>query len=590
MSLKKKKKFEGVKTYILLCSIMAIMVLFTNIVSAAEYDMAKNSNSSLIKYDLIIDDGTIIDGTGNKRFNGDIGIKDGRIIKIADEIKGKSKKYIDADGLIVSPGFIDMHGHSDFTLHINNKGESKIRQGITTEVTGNCGGSGGPVTKKHFSDLLQFLATSVIMDDALKAKWNWKTQKEFVDYFSKDGLSFNIVPLVGHGTIRVAVMGFDKRKPTEAELKKMLKLLRNDLESGLFGLSTGLEYEPEIGTQIEELIAMCKVVKEYNGIYTTHLRNEGRDVHECIKQAIEIGKQTGVSVEISHLKSQYKANWGGVKESLDLINKANKAGVNIDFDVYPYIAFVSGLSDLIPPAVKENGTEKMIKMLKDKSSRAKAIEAMKEDSEDWENPMLAKGWDKSIKIASLKTEKNKKYEGSTIYEIAKDMKCSPYEAVIRLTIEEDATVKAIYFAMCEEDLEMIMKNPRAIFCTDGGAAATYGPLSKGAVHPRYYGTYPRILGRYVREKKIMPLEEAIKKSTFRPAEKLQLKERGIIKEGYHADITIFDAENIIDTATFDNPHQYPTGIEYVVVNGTIVINKGEHTGKLPGKVLNKQEN
>lgn len=538
--------------------------------------------------DIIIKDGTIIDGTGNKRFNGHIGIKDGKILKIAHEIKEQSKEYIDAHGLIVSPGFIDIHGHSDFTLFVNNKGESKIRQGITTEVTGNCGFTAAPVSKEHFSDLLQYLANTVVLDDDLKAKWNWKTQKQFVDDFSKDGLSFNIVPLVGHGTIRVAVMGFDNRKPTEPELKMMLELLKNELDNGLFGFSTGLEYEPATYAQIEELIEMCKVVKEYNGIYTTHLKNEGRQVHECIEQAIEIGRQSGVSVEISHLKSQYKANWGKVKKSLELIDKAYETGIDIGFDVYPYTAFGSGLIDLIPPWTKENGTKKMIEILKDEGSRSKILDSMKQDTVDWENPMLAENWGKKVKIAMLKTENNKKYEGCTVYEIAESMKCSSYEAVIKLMIDEEAAIKSIYFAMCEDDLEMVMKHPRAIFCSDGRAVATYGTLSNGSVHPRYYGTYPRILGQYVREKNIMPLEEAIKKSTLMPARKLQLKDRGILKEGYHADITIFDADNIKETGTFDNPHQYPIGIEYVVVNSTVVINKGEHTGELPGKVLNKQ--
>ena len=540
--------------------------------------------------DLIIRNGTIIDGTGNKRFNGDIGIKNGKILKVAPEIKEQSKEYIDVDGLIVSPGFIDMHGHSDFTLFINNKGESKIRQGVTTEVTGNCGFTAAPVLKEHFSDLLQYLANTVVLDDDLKEKWTWKTQKQFVEDFSKDGLSFNIVPLVGHGTIRVAVMGFDNRKPTESELKKMLELLRNELDSGLFGFSTGLEYEPATYAQIDELIAMCKVVKEYNGIYTTHLRNEGCSVHDGIEQAIEIGRQSCVSVEISHLKSQYKANWGGVKKSLELIDRAYETGVDIDFDVYPYTAFGSGLIDLIPPMAKMNGTKKMIEMLKDEDFRLKVLEAMKQEIVGWENPMLAEDWEKRVKIAMLKTEKNKKYEGCTVYEIAQSMKCSSHEAVIKLMIDEEAAIKSIYFAMCEEDLEMVMKHPRALFCSDGRAVATYGILSNGSVHPRYYGTYPRIFGQYVREKKIMPLEEAVKKSTLLPAEKLQLKDRGIIKEGYHADITIFDAKNVKERGTFNNPHQYPAGIEYVIVNGTIVINKGEHSGNLPGKVLNKQEN
>lgn len=538
--------------------------------------------------DLLLKNGTIIDGTGKKRFKGDIGIQGEKIVEISPNIEKESHKCLEIDGYIVSPGFIDMHGHSDFTLFINNYGESKIRQGITTEVVGNCGFTAGPVRERYFSETLQYLANTIVLSDEQEKKWRWSSQKEFIDSFSKDGLSFNIAPLVGQGNIRVAVMGFDQREPSRKELDQMLKLLEYELEQGLFGLSTGLEYEPGSHTSIQELIELCKIVKDYDGIYTTHLKNEGRFLLECIDEAIEIGKKSGASIEISHLKAQYNDNWGKVNAALDKIDNAYNSGIDIGFDVYPYTAFGSGLIDLIPPWIRAEGASKMIEILKSKTNRLKVIEEMKIDHETWESPMLADGWDKNIKIAMLKTDKNRKYEGKTVYEVGKEMGCSSYEAAIRLLVEEDAAIKSIYFAMSEKDLETIMKHPRAKFCTDGRAVATYGELGRGSVHPRYYGTYPRILGRYVRDKEIITLEEAIKKSTMLPARKLRLKKRGILKEGYIADITIFNKDEVIDVGTFDDPHNYPKGIEYVVVNGEIVISNAEHTGKLPGKVLNRK--
>ena len=538
--------------------------------------------------DLIIKNGTIVDGTGNERYKADIGIKDAIICEINENIKDTAHKQIDASGLIVSPGFIDIHGHSDFTLFVNNKGESKIRQGITTEVVGNCGFTAAPVVEEHQDELLQLLANTVILDDEQKSKWKWKSQRDFLEESASKGLSFNIVPLVGHGTIKVAVMGFDRNKPTKDQMEKMKAMLRNEMENGLFGLSTGLEYEPGLYTDIDELVELCKVLKEYDGVYTTHMKNEGRDVLNCIEEALEIGRQSGASIEISHLKAQYKPNWGKVNEALRMIDEAYEEGVNVGFDVYPYTAFGSGLIDLAPPWTRADGAKKMVELMKDENIRAKIIKDMQSYSDEWENPMLTEGWDKTVKIAMLKTEKNKKYESLTIHEIAKDMGCSPYEAVVRLLVEEEAAVKCVYFAMSEEDLRTVMKHPRAMFCTDGRAVATYGELGTGSVHPRYYGTYPRILGKYVREEKIMSLEEAIKKSTMLPAQKFKLKRRGEIKEGYYADITIFDEEEIIDVATFEKPHQYPKGIEYVIVAGQIVIEKGEHTGNLPGRILNRK--
>lgn len=537
-------------------------------------------------FDLVIKNGEIIDGTGKQGFVGDIGIKDGKI-KAIGKLDAQDRPTIDAEGLVVSPGFIDIHSHSDFTLFVNRRGESKIRQGITTEVTGNCGFTAAPVTEEHFDDLIQYLANTVILSDEEKAKWKWPSQADFLQEIQGDeGFSFNLAPLVGHGTIKVGVMGFDKSKPASEVMDRMLGLLQAEMDRGLFGLSTGLQYEPCLYSDTQELIELAKKVKEYGGIFSFHLESESEGLVRCISQALEVAEKSGVSLQISHLKAAFRPNWGMSTTVLDMIDDAKQAGINVDFDVYPYVAYGSGLIDLMRPWVREQGAGKMVELLKDDSIRTRVIREMDNPGEDWENPAHGCGWD-NIRIAMLKTEANRKYEGMSVQQIADHMGLSPAEATVKLMIEEEAAIKAIYFAMSEEDLINIMKHPDAIFATDGRAVAPYGPLGRGSVHPRYYGTYPRILGRYVREKQIIPLEEAIKKMTYLPAKKVGLKQRGLLKEGYWADITIFDKHNVIDVATFDNPHQYPVGIEYVLVSGQLVIEKGEHTGKLPGRVLKR---
>jgi N-acyl-D-amino-acid deacylase len=537
-------------------------------------------------FDLIVKNGEIIDGTGDKSFRADIGIKDGQIEAIAPLGHQDTCPTIDAYGLVVCPGFVDIHSHSDFTLFVNQRGESKIRQGITTEVVGNCGFTAAPVTHEHFQDLLQYLANTVILTDEEKERWKWSSQTDFLQEIQGQGFSFNIAPLVGHGTIRVAVMGFDKAKPEPDRMNRMLNLLEHEMDMGLFGLSTGLQYEPCLYADPNELVDLTRIVRKYGGVYAVHLENESEDVLQCISEAIEVASRSGVSLEISHLKAAFRSNWGKVDALLEKIDQAKKLGLDVDFDVYPYTAYGSGLIDLVPPWVREKGAVRMVEMLKDRSIRARVMSEMEEESEDWENPGYGCGWD-NIRIALVKTDRNRKYEGMSIQQAAGDMGCSPVEATVRLMIEEDAAIKAIYFAMCEEDLETIMRHPDAIFCTDGRAVAPYGPLGRGSVHPRYYGTYPRILGRYVREKKVIPLEEAIMKMTYLPARKIGLQKRGLLREGYQADITVFDKKQVLDLATFDEPHRYSKGIEYVIVNGQIVIDKGEHTGELPGRILRK---
>lgn len=538
--------------------------------------------------DLVIKNGEIIDGSGDKGFKGDIGIKDSKIAVVGNNIKEKSRKTIDATGYVVSPGFIDIHGNSEWTLYKNNKGESKIRQGVTTELQGNCGFTAAPVRKEHYEDLIAFLENTTLLSDEEKSKWHWPRQADFIrEELEERGLPFNIASLVGHGTIKVGVMGFEKRKPTPEEMNKMLELLRDELEEGLFGLSSGLMYEPSSYADRDELAELCKLVKEYGGIYSTHMRDEGRGLLDSVAESIDVAVKSGVSLLITHLKAGFRANWGKVKEAINMIDEARKSGVDVDFDVYPYTAYGSGLIDVIPPWFREQGMKHMVNLLKDEETRKRVIKDMQIDHADWENPLYGSNWE-DIQVATLKTEKNKKYEGKNLAEIAEDMGVSPYEAIIKLLIEEQGAIKAIYFVMSEDDLELAMQHPRVMLSSDGRAVAPYGELGRGAVHPRYYGTFPRILGRYVRERRLMTLEEAINKITYLPAKKIKLKKRGLLKEGYFADITIFNKDEVIDVATFEKPHQYPKGIEYVIVNGDIVVDKGEHTGILPGKVLNRK--
>lgn len=536
--------------------------------------------------DLLIKNGQIIDGSGRKSFVSDIGIKGDRIYIISPRINLETRECIDARGYVVCPGFIDIHSHSDFTLLQNPNGESKVRQGITTEVVGNCGFTAAPVNPAHFDDLMYYLVNTVILSDDRKKSWKWSTQADFVEQIGEKGSAMNIASLVGHGTIRIAVMGFEKRDPSAGELQKMLHMLQAEMDRGLFGMSTGLAYEPGSFATTRELVEMSRLIKDFGGIYATHMKSEGKYLLECISQAIEIARMSGVSVEISHFKAEGPGNWGKVAEGLKLIDEARKDGLEVGFDQYPYTAFGSGLLDLVPPWVRQQGPGKMIELLQNQDYRARAIHDMMEPSDIWENPMEGNTWDKVV-IASVGTDKNKNCEGKDIGQISQEMGCSPYETVMRLLVEEKASVKMILFGMCEQDLETVMKHPNTIFCTDGRAVAPYGELARGKIHPRYYGTYPRILGRYVRQKNIIPLEEAIKKMTYLPAQKLKLKDRGLIQKGYFADITIFDRNEIIDLATFREPHRYPLGIKHVIVNGKLVVSGGEHTGKLPGRILRR---
>lgn len=534
-------------------------------------------------YDILIKNGEIIDGSGKGSYYAHIGIKDGYIREISSNMDCEALEIIDAKGYIVTPGFIDIDSHSDFSLYANPKAESKIRQGITTELVGNGGRTLGPVNKERLGDL-KFYTSSYVQNKNEPNYWTWESQMEFINILKERGIAVNIASLVGYGSIRVAVMGFEKRSPSSYEMDKMKYLLEEELKNGAYGMSLGLDNSPDSLATIDELAEMAKVVKKYDGIVAIHMREEGNYLFESINEALEIGKRSGVKLQISHLKAAHPQNWGKVKDAIKIINKAKQDGMDVDYDVYPYTAYESVLSDVLPTWIRQLGPEKMVKCLQKDHIRKRVIEDMLDLNSDWGNPMLGSSWD-MIRIVSMKNPKNKKYEGKNIYEIAEDMNLIPQEAVIKLLMEEEGVIKIIFFAMLESDLIEVMKQSMAIFCTDGLAVAPYGDYENIKVHPRYYGAFPRILGRYVREKKILALEDAINKMTLLPAIKMNLRDRGLLEVGYKADITIFDKNTIIDKATFENPHQYPLGIKYVIVNGKVVVRDGEHTGLLPGEII-----
>ena len=531
-------------------------------------------------FDITIKDAYVVDGTGNRRFKADIGIEGPRIVKVGNLKSGKALHTIDASGLVASPGFMDMHSHSDFTLLINPKAESKIRQGITTEVIGNCGSSAAPLNETLKEDIKK---TTPILEDA-GLDLDWSTMNQYLDHLERQGIAINVVPLVGHANLRVCAMGFDNRSPTEIELEEMKQQLATTMEEGAFGMSTGLIYPPSCYAKTDELIELSKVVANCGGIYTSHIRGEGDRLFDSVKEAIKISKEAEISVEISHHKAAGKANWGKIKEPLEMINKARAKGTDVTCDVYPYTAGSFGLASMLPHWAHEGGSEKLFERLREPNLRKKLRKDIEEGTQGWSSPLKAAGWDATV-IARSKN--HPEFEGKSIEEITRSRRIDAFQFVFDLLLEESAAVSVVRFAMCEEDVRLVLQHPFSMIGTDSSTVAPYGVLGRGKPHPRGYGTFPRVLGKYVRNEKALTLENAVRKMTSLPARKLGLKERGLIREGMYADITVFNPETILDKTTYAEPHQYPEGIEYVLVNGKVTIERNEHTEALAGKALRK---
>ncbi|MHA1124384.1 MAG: N-acyl-D-amino-acid deacylase family protein [Candidatus Heimdallarchaeota archaeon] len=539
-----------------------------------------------MSFDIIIRNGKIIDGTGNPSFTGNVGIKDGRITFIGSLDKNvKSEKELDAKGLIVSPGFIDIHSHSDYTIPFDPMAESTVKQGITTMVVGMCGAALAPVNPKKqelFDKEFSMAAPPDVEYDV-----TWTKYSEYLDAMEKLGCSTNVAFLMGFGMIRLAAMSYDERKPTESEMQYMKDSIKDGMEAGAFGMSTGLIYTPQAYADTEEVLELAKVVAEYNGLYFSHIRNEGEKVLEAIQEVIDIVEQSGCAGgQIAHHKVSGKKSWGLSKETLKLIEETNERGISITCDQYPYNRGMTSLITLLPPWSHEGGPEKLLERLKDPQERKKIREDSFEGT-NFESFIKNTGWG-CIYIASLETEKWKGVIGKSLEVIAKELgRDDVFDVLCEILIDEEAKGSMTIESMHEDDIKRIMKARYTMIGTDGSSVSPTGPLSYGKPHPRFYGTYPRILGKYVREEGLMTVEQAIRKMTSFPAQRLGIRDRGLLRESNWADIVVFDPETIIDKATFLDPHQFPVGIEYVIVNGKLVVSKGEHQTNLPGKVLRK---
>lgn len=531
------------------------------------------------KYELLIKNARIIDGTGAPWFRGEIALKDGKIVHIG--IPGEITNWEAADVLdigdkVVSPGFIDIHSHSDFLLLRDPLNLSKIRQGVTTEIEGQCGISPAPISDVS-RDLIA-LYTS-FAQAGVDVSWDWQSLGEYLSRIENIGLGINAGFCVGHGAIRLAVMGFRSGKPTDKELKKMKQLTREAMEDGALGVSSGLIYPPGIYSDTEELIEICRAAAPYGGVYLSHIRNESNNLIKAVHEAIEIGKSANIPVQVVHHKACGRQNWGKVRESLSLIEKARAQGIDITVDQYPYIATSTTLSAMLPSWAHEGGVEALCARLDNQEERAK-MRADIENKTDWENQVKACGSLDGILIVYAPATPS--VQGKTIQAAAKELNKDPLELAFDVIRENRGAAAACYFAMCEEDVEYVMQHPLVMIGSDGI------PVAPGAkLHPRMNGTFPRVLGHYVRDKQIMPLEEAVRKMTSMPAARLGLTGKGCITVGKDADLVVFDPETIIDCATYENGSLPPQGIDYVFVNGIMVMDHGKHTGNKPGRLIRR---
>jgi len=536
-------------------------------------------------FSYIIRNGYILNGTGKSSFEADVAITDGLISLIGKGLDGAGRNEIDATGLVVAPGFIDMHSHSDISLFFEPHAQSKIMQGVTTEVVGNCGITSAPVRAIHKAALLRLFETNnFTMTTGEKEVWNWPSQINHMNNLVEKGISSNLIPLVGGVPLRVSSAGMKERLELQ-ELAIIKSLLQEELRQGIWGMSSGLYYIPESHYRREELIELCGVIRENDAIWAVHMRDEGQRLFAAVDEVIDIARQSRVSLQISHLKLEGKSNWGRAADLLARLDRARAEGVDVHWDQYPYTAYGSGLVDAIPPEWRAGGVDQVLSHLHNKQFTDSLRQAMLHGTETWRSPLEEIQVEKII-VTEVKN--NPEYAGKTIGELAATWQEAPVDAILGLLISEEGSVKVVVPAMFEEDVEVIMQHPATMISSDGKAVSPRGRYAQLHPHPRYYGAFPRVLGRYVRERGILDLPEAIRKMTSLPASRLGLKDRGTIAEGQAADIVIFNPKTVVDRATFEQPSQFPQGIEYVFVNGDLVIEEGEHTGRYPGRLLKRQ--
>jgi N-acyl-D-amino-acid deacylase len=528
-------------------------------------------------FDVLIKSGTVYDGTGSEGQHVDLAIRGDRIAGLGDFSKAKAKTVIDAKGLVVAPGFINMLSWSVGSLIQDGRSQSEIREGVTTEIMGE-GESMGPL-----NDELKKRMVAEQADIKFDIKWN--TLAEYLRYLEQRGVSCNVASFLGAATVREYVIGFEDKQPTPQQLDQMRELVRQAMEDGALGIGSALIYPPAFFAKTEELIELCKVAAKYQGKYISHMRSEGNKLLESLDELIRISREAGIPAEVYHIKASGQKNWPKQDELLARIEVAQKEGLKITADMYTYTAAGTGLDACLPPWTEDGGYPALFKRLHDPATREKIATQVKTPTDEWENLYLDAGSPDKILLVGFKNEKLKPLTGKTLAEVAKMRGKDPIETIMDLIAEDESRIGTIYFLMSEENVKKEMAKPWIAFCSDEASQAPEGPFLKANPHPRAYGSFSRVLGKYVRDEKVIPMREAIRRLSGFPATNLGLDHRGFLKEGMFADVVVFDPATITDRATFDKPHQYAVGMKQVLVNGVQVIKDGEHTGAKPGRAL-----
>ena len=545
--------------------------------AVAGFAQDRSSSPGPADFDVIIKNGTIYDGTGAEPKHADVAIRGDRIAGVGDFKTAKAKTIIDANGLAVAPGFINMLSWSVASLIQDGRSQSEIRQGVTTEVMGE-GESMGPVNDRVREHMLR-------QQGDIKYEIKWNTLAEYLRYLESRGVSCNVASFIGATTIRENVVGFEDKPPTSEQLEQMRRLVRKEMEAGALGIGTSLIYPPAFYAKTEELIELCKVAAKYQGKYISHMRSEGNRLLEALGELIRISREAGIPAEVYHIKAAGKQNWGKLDDLLSRIEAAQKEGLKITANMYAYTAAGTGLDACLPPWTENGGYPALFKRLRDPVTREKIAAEVGKDSDEWENNYVGAGSPDRILLVGFKSEKLKPLTGKSLAEIAKMRGKDPITTIMDLILEDQSRIESIYFLMSEENVKKELAKPWISFGSDEASQAPEGVFLKSNPHPRAYGNFARVLGKYVRDEKVIPMAEAVRRLSGLPATNLGLDHRGFIKEGMFGDVVVFDPAAISDLATFEKPHQYAVGVKQVLVNGVQVIKNGEHTGAKPGRAL-----
>lgn len=537
----------------------------------------KSGPGSAETYDVILRNGTVYDGSGSAPVKADVAIRGDRIAAVGKLAGARAKTEIEATGLAVAPGFINMLSWATESLIHDGRSMSDIKQGVTLEVFGE-GWSMGPLSeamKKEQQERMEEPRYDIA----------WTTLGEYLEFLERKGVAPNVASFVGATTVRIHEIGYEDRPPTKEELERMRALVRQAMEEGAMGVGSSLIYAPAFYAKTDELVELCKVAAEYGGMYISHMRSEGPKLLEAIDELITIARESGIPAEIYHLKAAGKSNWSKMDAAIARIEKARSEGLHITADMYTYIAGATGLNATMPPWVQEGGHEAWVRRLRDPKVRARVKKEMLTPTDQWENFFVEAGPDRILLVGFRNKDLREKYTAKTLAEVAKMRGEHPADTAMNLVIEDDSRVGAVYFLMTEENVRKQIPLPWVSFGSDAASIAAEGPALNTHPHPRTYGNFARLLGKYVREEKLISFEEAVRRLTSLPASNLKIKDRGLLKPGYFADVVVFDPAKIQDHATFENPHQYATGMVHVFINGTQVLRNGEHTGATPGRVV-----